>query len=46
MLTAANRADLHSWWCNLLYAPNGDINYPMWSTLTLVTLENDVIYNT
>jgi hypothetical protein len=46
MLTAANRDDLHSWWCSLLYAPNGDINYPMWSTLTLVTLENDVIYNT
>ena len=46
MLTAAGRDDLHSWWCNLLYAPNGDINYPMWDAATLRVLENDLIYNT
>jgi hypothetical protein len=46
MLTAANRADLHDWWCSLLYAPNGDIHYPMWDAATLRVLENDLIYNT
>jgi hypothetical protein len=46
MLTAANRADLHDWWCSLLYKPNGDIHYPMWDAATLRVLENDLIYNT
>ena len=45
MLTAANRADLHSWWCSLLYKPNGDVHYPMWDAATLHVLENDCIYN-
>jgi len=46
MLTAAGRDDLHDWWCSLLYAANGDINYAAWTVTTLNFLENDVIYRT